>query len=994
LNNIRNLYSNAKSSKYETISKLRKLAKIDSYESRKLNSANSFKDRSDSIKENLFTYVNFNSAEISPPLDRDFDINRITHLSLLTYYQSQIDFLRDSNQISNKDYNEAQLYFNFINSYILYMENRKGEIKDGRFLDLNTRYNSSNNGFSSYLWMQKMESLYQSLVNVVMSHKIAKDEFVIIQRDQEFYSQHINDLFVRYNMLINDYNQMISELNNAVGNGSGALESEIAVLNSEIDAFQIEISAIQAEIDAYNAQLDPLYAERDAITEVKIGFYNQWIAAKDAILVPIAEKQSQVEEYQYLVGTSSPILSYNNNTISPGLWQLRDLCQVRDGRPLRDYEIADLAAATASLSDNTSQLESLQATKAQHLANIDEINALRDLTLAIPAGRSLTTAEQDLVIQYTASIESPSTPAEDLPGLIQARQLILDIITGRPLSEDVINIYGVNELSFVGQGQWPDAYADYLIGSVNGAILYIDNNQIPGIQHSINNANSTISYSNQTQNGRSLNIEEQIQYAEYAANFNSAFGYHEEITDAIIQNEVDQYISGYQSLIDTLNVEIADLQAIVTQYTMDSPLDSLPNADGISYKTLMDEQSDLWDAKDLEIEPIFNLRAPFLVTLEEKNSEVSSRNTSIAIKQSIIDDIDNAEANIVKINDALAIITADKSALDIEISQYSDKYGESSTYYNDKINDLFTNYDQLSISINQMYEEMDDNTFIHFENISKNQWYEWKKSEIRLNNSSLEDSSAFNDLLMNKNMRTVANTAETIFRDLKSSIFVEGTTESELYHLFAYAAADLLADFNSDNPFESFLIQAKSEEHSFRYTKYDRLFNISWTQADIELKLVNINQLLQEFRNLNPITTEDFVSQYNTILTSLDQEYDNLKSAKGTLFQMEKEVEHLSYKIDRRFMMCEQYKTKINEYAINIENKVTNYKNTKTNLLAQLPGSSGSDVIGDYSKVSTLGDYWDNYYYIRANVIDFGNKRFDNEFVYKSLETGDYLPLG
>jgi len=987
LDNIRNLYANTKLNKYRTIANLRKITKLDSYESRKLNSANSFKDRSDSIKSNLGGYVDSYKNEIESFL-REFDTAQVFTKSEIDKYLSKIDYLRDNNKISNKDYNEAQLYFNFINDYIAYMEGKKGELKDGRFSDLNDRYDGNDEAVFS--WITKMESLYSGLVNIVVSHKTAKDEFGDIQRGHEIYINTSSTLINRYNSVITKYNQMIEDLNNVIGNGPGELESEIAALNSEVDALQIEISAIQAEIDAYNAQLDPLYAERDAIQEVKLGFYNQWIAAKDAILVPLAEKQSQVGEYQYLAGPSSPIWAWNN-TISPGLWQLKDLCQIRDGRPLRDYEIADLAAATASLAANTSQLESLQAAKAQHLATIDEVNTLRDLTLAIPAGRSLTTAEQDLVMQYTASIESPSTPAEDLPGLTQARQLILDIVAGRPLSEDVLNIYGVSELSFVGQGQWPDAYADFIIGGANGAIWSIDNQQMPGIQFGIMSASSSIFYINQVQNGRQLVVEEQIQYAEYAANFNSAFGYHEEITEAIVQNEIDQYISGYQSLIDPLNVEIADLQAIVTQYTIYSELDSLPNADGVSYLTLLNEQSDLWDAKDIEIQPIFNLRAPFLVTLEEKNSEVSSRTASIAAKQSIIDDIDNAEVNIVKVTDALAVVSADKAELDSERYQHFVKVGESATYYTDIISDYEANYDQFKTSIDSLYAEMDNAMFLEYQQLGKSEWFQWKKSEIRLANG-LEDSEAFLALSHIKEAIQSANSSETNFKFSKSTIFAENSYEADLYSQLAYAGSDL---YNSltNTKFEEKLVYNKNVEFNLRIQLADQLVANTNSQAAIDSALSNFNSTLTQFYDLNPATmADDFNSVYSSLKWNLYVFYSDLKNSTISLYQGERLSTHLNLRILKYLDLCDAYRSGIDSYLSQLNSAVSSYNTAKTNLINALPGSSGSDILGDRNKLQALDGFGLKNFAVNSSSPTFDYKQFDSDYIYRA-NSGYYLSL-
>lgn len=1016
LNSIRDLYSSTKSDKYQTISTLRKLSKLDTAESRKLNDVNRFKDKSDMIKSNLESYVSAYKGDIESFITT-LDKNGVAHSSLLNRYRSHIDYLRDNGKISNKNYNEAQLYFNFINDYITYMEGKKVELKDGRFADLNERYNGNEQVVND--WMDKIGNLYTTLVGVVSLHKTRKDELRNIQKDNLYYVVNSSGLLERYNTVIANYNSMVSDLNNLIGNGPELLESEIVVINAEIDALQTEINSIQSEIDGYDAQLAPLYVERDGYQAEKLAIYNQWLAAKAAILEPITEKQNQIS------GLNNDMDVLNN---FQSIYDLRYLCELRDGRELFPNEVTELNSATSSLTAATANIQAYESASAIIQSQIAEYNTLRDLTLAIPNGRSLTPAEEELVVQYTISIESPSTPEADIPGLIQARQLILDIVGGRPLTDDstystlppldptwvsntnasagqTIVQFGdgkVSELSFVGigslqtQGGFNESWAYILVAIKNDELTILSASLNPTeSQNIVTSSTGVINYYDIIQNGRPLTAAEQIEYSEKLPLVETFFGITFEVVNvAAIQYESTSRWNTYQSQIDALNVEIADLQAIVTQYTLNDELDRLPNENGDVYMDLMDIPSNLFDAIYVEITGIEELRAPLLVTKDEKISQVDSKNSLIVTKQALIDDIENSEANLIKVTDALTVVTTDKTALDVEMAEYQTKYNESETYYNDILSDLVVNHSQIMGSINSVKNEMDDTMFQQIKNMNKTAWIQWKISDVFYSQGYL-DSSTFNIMNLFKDWDYNSNIARDNFDTINDSIFVKNSQESDLYFGLASSASSLYGGLNSTE-FQTNLVIAKNQEYDLRIQLADQLNYNTEKGASVNLTINEIGTLLTQFVNINPIT-DDFNSVYGYVMSELTNKYNTLDSYRNEFYLGERSSQHLLYRVERHVGLCEGLKSQMESIFVDLDSKLIDYRTNRTGLINQLPGNSGSDVLGDWSKLSSLemhgGQYTSSWIGVRANSAIYYTKLNDTEYRFRSIETGEYLEI-
>lgn len=848
LNGIRDLYSSTKSDKYQTISTLRKLSKLDTAESRKLNDVNRFKDKSDMIKSNLESYVGAYKGDIESFITT-LDTNGVAHSSLLNRYRSHIDYLRDNGKISNKNYNEAQLYFNFINDYITYMEGKKVELKDGRFADLNERYNGNEQVVND--WMDKIGNLYTTLVGVVSLHKTRKDEFRNIQRDNDYYVENSNGLLERYNTVIGNYNSIIAELDNLIGNGPEVFESEIAILVSEVNALLTEIDAIQVEIDAYDVQLAPLYAERDGNEATKLAIYNQWLAAKAAILEPLAEKQNQIVE----INSAKTAFETHEFFVN---FDLRGLLFIRDGAPL----------------------------------------------------------------------DSP-----------------WNIVNGGPY-ESV---------------------------------------------------------------GRALTSEEQTQYDALVLQFESMIGYslevvtYETVTTAM-QNKTNDFISQ----IDALNVEIADLQSYIEQNSGDveyvvngntnllwdgEPLNKLTNPSGEMYVVLMEDLCWLIEGIIAQITPIEALRAPFLVTKDEKNSQVDSKNSLITTKQALIDDIENAEANLVKVTDALTVVTTDKTALDVEMVEYQTKFNESSTYYTDILSDLVVNHNQIMSSIDSVKNEMDNTMFGQLKNMNKNEWIEWKISEILYSQSYL-DYSTFNVKNLSKDWDYNSNIARDNFDTINDSIFVKNSQEYNLYFGLASSASSLYGALNSTE-FQDNLIMAKNQEYDLRIQLADQLNYNTEKETSVILTSNEIVTLLTQFVNINPIT-DDFNYVYGYVMSELTNKYNTLDGYRNEFYLGERSSQHLLYRVERHAGLCGSLKSQMESIFVDLDNKLTEYRTNRTSLINQLPGNSGSDVLGDWSKLSSLemyGQYSPSWMAIRANNDIYGAKRIDTEYVFRSLELDEYLPF-
>lgn len=846
LNSIRDLYSSTKSDKYQTISTLRKLSKLDTAESRKLNDVNRFKDKSDMIKSNLETYVGTYKGDIESFITT-LDKNGVEQSSLLNRYRSHIDYLRDNGKISNKNYNEAQLYFNFINDYITYMEGKKVELKDGRFADLNERYNGNEQVVND--WMDKIGDLYTTLLDVVSLYKTRRDEFRNIQRDNGYYVENSNGLLDRYNTVIGNYNSMVSDLNNLIGNGPELLESEIVVINAEIDALQTEINSIQVEIDTYDAQLAPLYVERDGYQAEKLVIYNQWLAAKAAILEPIAEKQNQIVELTGNAQLGTGIASFKSIFIDEEgniyftYWRLKELLFTRDGAPL----------------DN-----------AWNIAN------------------------------------------------------------GGPYD------------------------------SV----------------------------------GRAFTSEEQTEYDALVLQFESRIGTLEVFTYETVNTAIHDKYNELQSPIDALNVEIADLQAIVTQYTLNDELDRLPNENGDVYMDLMDIPSNLFDAIYVEITGIEELRAPLLVTKDEKISQVDSKNSLIVTKQALIDDIENSEANLIKVTDALTVVTTDKTALDVEMTEYQTKFNESLTYYADILSDLADNHNQIMGSIDSVKNEMDFSMFQQIKNMNKNRWIEWKISEILYSQSYL-DYSTFNVMNSSKDWDYNSNIARDNFDTINDSIFVKNSQESDLYFNLASSASSLYGGLNSVE-FQTNLVIAKNQEYDLRIQLADQLNYNTEKGASVNLTINEIGTLLTQFVNINPIT-DDFNSVYGYVMSELTNKYNTLDGYRNEFYLGERSSQHLLYRVERHVGLCESLKSQMESIFIDLDNILAQYRSNRTGLINQLPGNSGSDVLGDWSKLSSLemhgGQYTSSWMAIRSNNDIYGTKRMDAEYVFRSAELDEYLPF-
>jgi hypothetical protein len=828
LNSIRNLYTDTKTAKTQTISKLRKLSNLDSAESRKLADVNRFKDRSELYESNLETYVGDRKGEITSFI-LDFDKNRVYFKSLFDSYTDQIDYLHETNKISTKEYREAQLYCNFISDYITYMETKAADFKDGRLTDIVSRYNGNAQLVAD--WKLKFEDVYTKLVNLVISHMDAVDG----RREKEMY----NDIYMetsvqviaKYEEVIANYNSIISELNNLIGSGPEVFESEIAILASEVNALLTEIDAIQVEIDAYDAQLAPLYVERDGYIAAKQAIYNQWVAAKNVILVPLAEKQNQIVE----INNAKTAFQVNEFF---QYFYLKELLFIRDGAPLDDP---------------------------WNIANGGSFDSV----------------------------------------------------------------------------------------------------------------------------GRALTSEEQTQYDALVLQFESMIGYTlEVVTYETVMTAIQDKNNDFQSQIDALNVEISDLQAIIVQNTEQygEELGLLTNENGDNYLYLMGIENDLFDAKNEEIAPIEALRAPFLVTKDEKLSLVDSKNSLIVTKQALVDDIDNAEDNLAKVTSALATITSDKSDLDAEAIMYDTKFTEATQYYNQLIIGFVETYNTLSAQVSQLEWELDNGVFDEVENINKNRWTDWKKSEIRYN-LGLESGPALIGYLIEKDISNIELMAADTLDATKNSLFNSNNLQWNYYHSMVYAGTQV-SNFINFNDLENKLIETKNEEFDLRMGLIDLQQSINSKESLVDLYNTYITDNLAAFSNIDVIN-EDFHSQYESSVGTYVVGYNwSLRDSKFQLLNMNRQRLHLEAMIERRQGRCAELKGEISNRIGSLSSDVSSYVNSKLNLINSSPGSYATDILGMDNHITPLSQI-NNAPYARSEQAHY--KDYDSEFNYRARGTEEYL---
>ena len=246
LSSVRNLYTNVKGIKSEGVSKLRKISKMDSAESRRTNDVNRFIERSELIQSNLNSYVNSAVNEVNSYTYLTLDADLTTIKRNLQSYKSQIDYLRNTQSplLSNKDYSEAQLYFNFIDEYILYMDTKRQEFFDGRLTDLNVRYGAKEQMVNS--WMSKMGDLYINLIGVFNEHRQMVDSKTNDEWNRTIYNDRFNNFILGLDSCIQEYNNTIANIDSQLAAGD-LDQSQIDSLNLHRSIVSDAIIFIQGE---------------------------------------------------------------------------------------------------------------------------------------------------------------------------------------------------------------------------------------------------------------------------------------------------------------------------------------------------------------------------------------------------------------------------------------------------------------------------------------------------------------------------------------------------------------------------------------------------------------------------------------------------------------------------------------------------------------------------------------------------------------------------